>query len=216
MSLINYTPPADGETADAADVVTPLNTIYNEFNGNIDNSNIKAGAAISTSKLADDVVTTPKILDDAVTAPKVSGLDRSNLTVDSNPYKFSVYRNAAANTGNAAFAVLACDTELFDTNSNVASGVYTVPVNGFYAFSACMSVAASGSDITIAIFKNGSEVARGTQVTINANVSCNVTTLIQCTAGDTIDTRVYGSATRALNVGVANQNYFTGFLVSRT
>lgn len=72
MSLINYTPPADGETADAADVVTPLNTIYNEFNGNIDNSNIKSGAAIATSKLADDAgITAAKIASDAVTATKI-------------------------------------------------------------------------------------------------------------------------------------------------
>lgn len=72
MALINYTPPTDGETADASDVVTPLNTIYNEFNGNIDNTNVKSGAAIATSKLADDAgITTAKIADDAVTAAKV-------------------------------------------------------------------------------------------------------------------------------------------------
>lgn len=44
--------PVDGTTADAADVNTTLNIIINEFNGNIDNANIKSGAAISGSKLA--------------------------------------------------------------------------------------------------------------------------------------------------------------------
>lgn len=81
MSLINYTPPADGETADAADVVTPLNTIYNEFNGNIDNSNIKSAAAISTSKLADDAgITTAKIADGAVTPAKLTSGTGSSWT----------------------------------------------------------------------------------------------------------------------------------------
>jgi hypothetical protein len=32
----------------------PINTIANEFNGNIDNANIKSGAAIATAKLASD------------------------------------------------------------------------------------------------------------------------------------------------------------------
>lgn len=53
MGTISFTPPTDGSTAEAADVVTPLNTIYDEFNGNIDNANIKANAGISGSKLAD-------------------------------------------------------------------------------------------------------------------------------------------------------------------
>lgn len=84
MSLINYTPPADGETADAADVVTPLNTIYNEFNGNIDNSNIKSAAAISTSKLADDAgITTAKIADGAITpAKKAQYIASGSFTTD--------------------------------------------------------------------------------------------------------------------------------------
>jgi hypothetical protein len=60
--------------------------------------------------------------------------DKSLLTVDSIPYKFRAYRNAAANTGNGAFAVVAMDTESYDTNNNHSAGVYTVPVSGFYLF----------------------------------------------------------------------------------
>ena len=43
---------ANGTTADADQVDTELNAIYSEFNGNIDNANIKAGAAIAESKIA--------------------------------------------------------------------------------------------------------------------------------------------------------------------
>lgn len=42
----------DGAVADAADFTTPINTIINEINGNLDNSNIKSGANIAWSKLA--------------------------------------------------------------------------------------------------------------------------------------------------------------------
>lgn len=54
MGIISVSLPADGSTADVADVNTPITTIVNEFNGNIDNDNIKSGAAIATSKLASD------------------------------------------------------------------------------------------------------------------------------------------------------------------
>lgn len=56
MGLISPTQVSDGTTADASDVNNPINTIANEFNGNIDNSNIKTAAAISGSKLADNSI----------------------------------------------------------------------------------------------------------------------------------------------------------------
>lgn len=43
---------ADGNTLTAANLNSSLNTIYNEFNGNIENANVKSGAAIAESKIA--------------------------------------------------------------------------------------------------------------------------------------------------------------------
>lgn len=57
MGTISLTLPADGENADAGDVNTPLNTLIDEFNGNIENANIKSTAAIAFSKLASDAWT---------------------------------------------------------------------------------------------------------------------------------------------------------------
>lgn len=42
----------DGQTADASDVTNPLNTIIDDYNGNITNDNIAATAAIALTKLA--------------------------------------------------------------------------------------------------------------------------------------------------------------------
>lgn len=61
MGTVSTTLPADGQTIDASDVNTPINAILAEFNGNIDNDNIKAAANISGSKLADDSVPNTKI-----------------------------------------------------------------------------------------------------------------------------------------------------------
>ncbi len=60
MANVSVTLPADGTNAEVADYNTPINTIVNEFNGNIDNTNIKSGAAIDGSKLADNTVTGAK------------------------------------------------------------------------------------------------------------------------------------------------------------
>lgn len=62
MGLISFTEVTDGNTANAADLNTPLNTIYDEVNGNLQAVN-----------LADDAVTTAKLADSSVTADKRTG-----------------------------------------------------------------------------------------------------------------------------------------------
>jgi len=54
MGTVTVSLPSDGSTADVGDYNTPITTLVNEFNGNIDNANIKTGAAIATSKIATD------------------------------------------------------------------------------------------------------------------------------------------------------------------
>ena len=49
---------ADAENVTYTDLNSDFDNIYNEFNGNIDNANIKAGAGISASKLDSSVITT--------------------------------------------------------------------------------------------------------------------------------------------------------------
>jgi hypothetical protein len=72
MTLVNPPLPTDGTTADAADIATPIQEMANAINGNLEDENIKAGAAIATSKLANDAgITTAKLADDAVTAAKM-------------------------------------------------------------------------------------------------------------------------------------------------
>ena len=51
MSTITVSLPSDGDTIDAADYNTPINTVVNDYNGNITNDNISATAAIAGSKL---------------------------------------------------------------------------------------------------------------------------------------------------------------------
>lgn len=72
MGNISVTLPIDGTTAEVADYNTPITTIVNEINGNLDNSNIAAAAAIATSKLAEDEgIGASRLADSAVTPEKV-------------------------------------------------------------------------------------------------------------------------------------------------
>lgn len=52
MGTITLNLPSDGTTADVADVNTNFTTIANAINGNLDNANIAAAAAITPDKLA--------------------------------------------------------------------------------------------------------------------------------------------------------------------
>lgn len=61
MATISVSLPSDGETIDAADYNTPINTIVTAINGNLDNANISTSAAIAGSKLADGAITNAKL-----------------------------------------------------------------------------------------------------------------------------------------------------------
>lgn len=52
MSLISPQQAADGQSVNAAAVNNPINTIANDYNGNITNANISPSAAIDVGKLA--------------------------------------------------------------------------------------------------------------------------------------------------------------------
>lgn len=149
-------------------------------------------------------------------AAAVPALDLSIQTI-SNPYKFRAYRNAAANTGNGAFATVAFDTESYDTNNNHSAGTYTAPITGYYWFAGGISVGSDNVDTAVGLFKNGTEFARGGQGTFGAvSASYTVSDLIPLTAGDTVTLAAFAASTKALNVGASSQNYLSGFLVSTT
>lgn len=150
-------------------------------------------------------------------------LDAFSVAADSsfssftNPYKFRVSRVAAANTGNNAYATIAFDTEQYDTGNNVSSGVFTVPVTGYYQFNWFAYFVTSGvQDSIIALFYDGGIYSKACQWNISSNyASGSGSDLIYCVAGKTVDIRVYCNTARALNVGSENC-YFSGFLVSTT
>lgn len=178
---------------------------------------------IGTNDLANSAVTTAKIADDAVTAAKLDGIDRSLLTVDSNPYKFFAYYNGTANLVGGP-TIFTFSSELYDTNSNYDTSAYkyTAPVNGFYRFYAqvwCQSLS-DGNAVAAYVYVNGAEVGRNVNVTgATTDCACNIVQTLQLTAGDYVQIYVYnsqGTRNYVSKTGNSYLSYFEGHLISRT
>jgi hypothetical protein len=135
-----------------------------------------------------------------------------------NNVKFRVSRNAAANTGNSAFAVVAFDTEQYDSGNNVASGVFTAPASGYYQFNWAITITCGVSATfgCASLYINGVEYSRGNGTLLAASTASVLTgsDLVYITSGQTADIRAYGASTMALSVGNTNLNYFSGCYVS--
>lgn len=170
------------------------------------------------SYITDATVDTAQLKDDSVTSAKLVGVDKSNLTTDSNPYKFRARRVAAQNSGNGAFAIVNFDTEDYDTNSNfditTNVGRYTAPVAGFYDFFARLSATAT-LQLLLALYKNGSIYQRGHHSLGNGTYAVMYSDRVQAAAGDYFEIYSFGSG-GAIEVSTGSQAYFTGALVSRT
>lgn len=178
MGSISFTQITDGSTIDATDVNTPLNTIYNDYNGNIDSNN-----------LADNAVTTDKITDANVTMSKIS-----------NPYKARAYSTSVQTINDASITKVTLGTEAFDPNSNFTSSEYTVPVTGYYQINAIFQATdTTGKLATVVayIYKGGSTlVAQSSTPATSANTmySCPITLagLFYLKANDVINLYVNG------------------------
>lgn len=145
-------------------------------------------------------------------------LDKSVLTTDSNPYKFSVYRNSAWNTPNATEGKVQFDSETFDTNSNFDSSTnyrYAAPVDGFYFFHAQVGFSSSVVNAYAAIYKNGSLVRRGSQIVATNILGSTISAFLQLSATDYIEIYLFTSAVQTGSTG-ADDTWFEGYLVSRT
>lgn len=190
-------------------------------------ANVLSVAHNNDGSLKNNAVTTNVIADDAVTAPKLVGIDKSNLTTDSNPYKFSVYKSANQ-TGltDNTFNKVTWDSERYDTNNNFASSTYTAPVAGFYHIGAYLQFQFSGGTTGISsiasIYINGVEARRAdgnsTNTGINSLMMNQVSDIFQLNATDTVDIYAYADVSSGTFsvIGGSLASRFFGFLVSRT
>lgn len=150
---------------------------------------------------------------------------RSNASVvTTNPYNFSVYRKSAYNTTSSGFQLMPMDTKIFDSGNNLDvvtnKGRFTVPVTGTYQLTFCYElVSVSSNSLMIAtLYKNGSEVKRGTSVVSGTgalNQGVLVTGLLKLAKDDYVEPWLYSGDVFGTVVGSTPlTTYFEGFLVS--
>lgn len=99
MSFISITTPNDGDSITAASVATPLNTITNAINGNLDNTNIKSGAAIDGSKIADNSIPYTKLINGAQGWTALANTPNTITSNSSVPNVYDVVFNSVDLTG---------------------------------------------------------------------------------------------------------------------
>lgn len=197
------------------------NTATNFMDGTGNWDSVK-DSDLSTSDITDNNATTSKhgflkkLSNTASEFINGAGNWVNPVTVLSNPYKFYAYRNAAHNSSNS-LAKISFDTEVFDTNSNFASGTYTAPVAGFYEFHATAgNTLATSTPMQIALFKNGSVALYGTIINPpNAGTLIRVDGILQLAASDTVDVYFVGGNGSVMYTGIATC-YFQGHLISIT
>lgn len=144
-----------------------------------------------------------------------------NTSYLKNPYKFHAYLPANQSIPFNVFTKIQVSTEEYDTGSNydsVTNFRFTAPVNGFYKFDATIAFAATTADIYIAsLFKNGSEVKRGNQITVASTtleIICSPPPL-QLVVGDYVELYGYNGNPSAINAsGGQALTYFGGYLLS--
>jgi len=127
MALVNFTPIQDGTTGVAAQVNNPLNTIYNEFNGNINDANIKTAANINGNK----------ILDSSLAGTKMDANFQSGWSTGVLPAP-----NTVTNNGNRSYDLVFNGTDLTDT---VSEGMRLRTTRTVSAPTQCADLEASSS-----------------------------------------------------------------------
>lgn len=135
-----------------------------------------------------------------------------------NPYCFSAYQSSAQSITSGAFTKINLQTEDYDYNTNFDASTnynYTAPVAGVYRFSGrTQSSSGSASQILTMLYKNGTEVKRGNQITGVAGFHGSVVTSeVLLAAGDTVDFRCYITGVTANLASGASETYFNGSLI---
>lgn len=165
--------------------------------------------AVATSVIADSAVTTAKIADNAVTDEK------REATVAFRAYAGSVVAIPIASPGK-----ITLDTENYDLGADFDATTnyrFTAPYAGVYHFDGAVGFSSGNERTFVSLYKNGSEIARGTDIETSAGIgrSTTVSTDLQLAANDYIE--LYAFADDGFDsIAGSVFTYMSGHLVGRT
>jgi hypothetical protein len=193
MSTFTNNNVSSGDVVRASDHNTQGANIAAVVNGDIDNANISATAAIAGSKLADA----------SVEYIKMGVVTAFRLTSSTTSIPASAFTKAL-------FTV-----ESYDQGNNQTGSTFTAPADGIYNFSAALVLTGTGSTNwgLIALYKNGTAISRGTRRTVDStfDIQMQISSSLSLSSGDTIEVYVFQSSAGSKSLtGTATENYFDG------
>lgn len=153
MGTVTVSLPTDGDTIDVADYNTPITTLINEFNGNIENTNIKAAAGIDGSKLADGTITLAKLS----TGPLSSKIIQ--FTRDATATGGDVSHTGVGFTPSSIHFLMNIDNTLFRSDgvsdpAKASWSIYQSAANKWYSQVGCIVNSDQGSYAQGAVVKS--------------------------------------------------------------
>jgi hypothetical protein len=130
---------------------------------------------------------------------------------------FSAYANSATSLSNGAFTKILYQVEEYDTNNNFASSRFTPTVAGYYQVNGASNVGGgTTAEVSIAVYKNGSNYKQGPDYTIasGAQYSQTISTLVYCNGStDYIEIYLYvGTSGKSTGSGEVSV-WFNGAMV---
>jgi hypothetical protein len=129
---------------------------------------------------------------------------------------FRVWRTASYGAINSVLTVFPFDTVAWDTANGFTTGAgakYTVPTAGYYQINGGLTHG-SPNRLVVCIYKNGSEVARGNDITASGGITAVVADVVHCAANDTLQIVYYDTTINGFQVGAVNWCYMSGVLVA--
>lgn len=180
MGTVSVSLPSDGQTIDAADYNTPINTIVSEINGGLDENNLSDGSV--TSEKLNATIACRAYRNAAQT------IEVGTEVVVFDTENFDLGNNFSTSTGQFTAPL----TGYYQVNSAVSVS----------------NVNAIGDQLLIHIYVNGSLYSTGNNLyaaAVGDDPRCHVADLVPCTAGQTIEIRIQNatSATESLKVGTS-------------
>lgn len=156
-----------------------------------------------------------------IPASAIPALDLSDQAL-TNPYKFKVTTDNATTLTSGGYTKIQWGTEVFDSNGNfdTTNDQYTIPVSGYYMFTATINATAGGvaGRHGVALYTDGVISHWGVLAYTAASVTTRRTVVVfdHFTAGEVVSVYGYVDGANATIVVDSTATYFSGALISHS
>jgi len=154
-------------------------------------------------------------------SPSITFSDSTTQTTAA-PYgpAFSAWQSVSTTANNSTWTKIACNIKEFDTNScydNSTNYRFTPTVAGYYQVNSSVEFnAISGSEVTIAIYKNGSAFKQGLDIVATTMYQLSINALVYLNGStDYIEIYVYQSSgsSKTIQGNTLSNTYFQAAMI---